>query len=93
MSSFAEANDLTTFHYRIGENDVWDDEVRKRVEEAMKVLLDERNYPSQSPYGSSLAREHELTLWMQLSYSPHLLQSRQGLCLPSVVSDQVATCP
>lgn len=48
VSSFAKANNLTTFHYRIGENDVWDDEVRGRVEDALKVLLDERNYPSES---------------------------------------------
>jgi hypothetical protein len=48
VSSFAKANNLTTFHYRIGENDVWDDEVRERVQDALKVLLDERNYPSQS---------------------------------------------
>lgn len=54
VSSFAKANDLTTFHYRIGENDVWDDDVKTRVEDALKVLLDERNYPSQSP--SSMIR-------------------------------------
>ncbi|KAL7413833.1 protein-tyrosine phosphatase [Mrakia frigida] len=45
VSSFATNNNLATFHFRIGENDVWDSEVTKRVEDALRVLLDKQNYP------------------------------------------------